>query len=346
MLNIPLNTQIEINQIPSIADYFKQSYILINQNEEIIGEHKCNKSDPIIIYLRNDHYYLALIENYQKCKKCGNKFKLNNKKHTCNVKRLSFMNYKLKWNNMVIVKDITGDKEIEYDKVLHFDFETFQKYIKHEPYACGFWMNNQYNYFYGADCLDKFVDILEKCDNTILSAYNGSGFDYYFIVDRLTERGIKVNNLILSSGKLMSFEFGEKNKVFDLYLFISSSLSKACDSFNIINSKSEFDHKKITSWRDTAIQHKEVMQYLRLDVLALKELFEKFNHLMYESNKVNIINYTTASHMAYGIWSSTLEHQVEIPNKLAKYNFIRQPLMVVDVDQFKNSLFRIITIKL
>ena len=61
--------------------------------------------------------------------------------------------------------------------------------------------------------------------------------------------GINVTNIILTNGKVMSFQFGE-NKVFDLYLFIMTSLDKACKSFNIKNAKSSFDHTKIKNWDD------------------------------------------------------------------------------------------------
>ena len=43
----------------------------------------------------------------------------------------------------------------------------------------------------------------------------------------------------------MSFTFGDGNKVFDLYLFIMSSLDRACKDFKINNAKSSFKHENI-----------------------------------------------------------------------------------------------------
>ena len=86
-----------------------------------------------------------------------------------------------------------------------------------------------------------------------------------------------VTNIVLNHGKVMSFKFGKMgcdpenlNKIFDLYLFITSSLDQACKDFKIENAKSSFDHKKIKSCGDTETHKKEVLAYLRLDVLGLK----------------------------------------------------------------------------
>ena len=76
----------------------------------------------------------------------------------------------------------------------------------------------------------------------------------------------------------MSFKFGDDNKVFDSYLFIMTSLDKACKDFKIENAKTSFDHKKIKTWDDTDKYKSEVLPYLKLDVLGLKELFEVFNN--------------------------------------------------------------------
>ncbi len=75
--------------------------------------------------------------------------------------------------------------------------------------------------------MDKTVDDFMKFENKIISAYNGSGFDYYLLIDKLTARNVDISNVMLSNGKLMSFSYGNNNKVFDLcvsYLFIEECL--------------------------------------------------------------------------------------------------------------------------
>src|ERR1700678_3539175 len=80
---------------------------------------------------------------------------------------------------------------------------------------------------YGKNCIDKFIDEIVILQDKPITAYNGSGFDFYFLIDKLTDRGVNVSDIILTNGKVMSFKFGDNNKCFDLYLFIMTSLDKA-----------------------------------------------------------------------------------------------------------------------
>ncbi len=325
-LGLPLGTKIDIKDVDKIADYFQQSYVLINQSYNIIGQKLINGSEPINLMLINEHYYLIEILNSGKCVKCGDRYVKDLKKHTCNITKVSY--YKRKKcheKNMVMVKNIEENK-IDYNDIIYFDLETFQEAERHVPYACG-WYNKKYNVSYGQNCINKFIDEIVCLENKTITAYNGSGFDFYFLIDKLTERGVHVGDIILTNGKVMSFKFGEKekeNKCFDLYLFIMSSLDKACKDFKIQNAKSSFDHTKIKNWDDTKNYKSEVLPYLRLDVLGLKELFQVFNDMMYDLKSINITSYVTLSHMSYCIWTSMLKDQIEIPNDMEKYDLIKK----------------------
>ncbi len=108
----------------------------------------------------------------------------------------------------------------------------------------------------------------------------------------------------------MTFKYGKEeceNKVFDLYLFVMSSLDKACNDFKIKNKKSSFDHIKIKNWDDVEKYKSEVLPYLELDVKGLKELFEVFNDMIFDLKQINISDYITLSHMAYEIWKYVKE---------------------------------------
>ncbi len=62
----------------------------------------------------------------------------------------------------------------------------------------------------------------------------------------------------------MTFRYGKEgseSKVFDLYLFVMTSLDKACKDFKIKNEKSSFDHKKIKNWDDVEKYKPEVSPY-------------------------------------------------------------------------------------
>ncbi len=85
----------------------------------------------------------------------------------------------------------------------------------------------------------------------------------------------------------------------------------------------EFDHKLIKTWDDVAKYRPKVEPYLTRDVDALKELFETFNDQIYDIFEANITSYLSTGHMAYAIWSSTLENIIELPD-LEKYQFIKK----------------------
>jgi hypothetical protein len=146
---------------------------------------------------------------------------------------------------------------------------------------------------------------------------------------KINEFNIKTSKTILSNTRLLGITFGNNNKIFDLCLFVNSSLDKACNDFKVVNKKSTFDHSKMKSWEDVEKYRYEVLPYMKLDVLALKELFEKFNSMMYDMCEANINNYMTLSQMGYSVWCSLInkddiDSQIEIPNDMKRYNFIKQ----------------------
>ena len=108
-----------------------------------------------------------------------------------------------------------------------------------------------------------------------------------------------------------------------IYIYSSCHHWIECKDFKINSAKSSFKHENIKTWDDVEKYKSEVVPYLKLDVLALKKLFETFNDMMYDLFETNITKFVTASHMGYEIWTSKLEDIVEIPDDMEKYNFIK-----------------------
>jgi hypothetical protein len=327
-LGIPLGSIIEYSNIPKISEYYNKrfkkdiGYCVMNAKQEFISVGG-NVKDYVQLFLRNDHYYLFDYINHRICKECGEKLRDENSTHKCNIERVSYHNRIIKEeNNLVKVQNVRDKELIDYNRVVTWDLETFQHTNRHEAYASGWKVDGVYKVEYGQNCIEKTIDEFCTYKNRIVSAFNGSGFDFYFLLDKLTERGVCIKNLIINGGKLMSFEFGDGNKIFDLYLFITSSLDKACKDFKIINAKTSFDHSLIKTFEDVETYKETVLPYLKLDVLALEELFIKFNDLMFEKFKLNITKYLTISSMGYEIWSMLLKEIVEIPTCMDKYDWI------------------------
>lgn len=336
-LNIPENEKIDVSLIPEMSEYYNKltkknnGYMVLNQKQEIImTDNICNNNEYIKIFLRDEHYYLFECVNFNKCQKCGVKLKENNTTHKCNLKVESYMRNKIMGvKDMVAIKNLECEK-LDYKKVVHWDIETFQETNNHLCYASGYTIKKKYVQYYGKESLEKTIDDFVKMKDVIINAYNGSGFDFYFLLNELSNRNVEVTNLILNNGRLMGFQFGKNVKVFDLCLFSLCSLETACEDFKLNFRKSQFDHKKIKCWDDVEKYRNEVEPYLNLDVMVLKELFQVFNDMIYQISKVNISRFVSAGNMAYEIWASMLKEHVEIPNEMnennepEKYYFIRK----------------------
>ncbi|MDR3478844.1 MAG: DNA polymerase, partial [Gammaproteobacteria bacterium] len=82
------------------------------------------------------------------------------------------------------------------------------------------------------------------------------------------------------------------------------------------------EHRTFKSWENVEMYKDEVLPYVKLDVMGLKELFEIFNDQIYEIEGTNITGFLTCSHMGYCIWQNMLDKIVEIPKDLEKMDYI------------------------
>ena len=277
----------------------------------------------------NAHYYIVDYINFHKCEQCGKKVLTSNDTHQCSNKMTTFWRSRIcKKREFVDMIDCSDKEKITKDSMIFFDLETFQETVCHVPYACGFSYGNHetVNISYGKNCMDKFLEHIIKAENKTICAYNGSGFDFYLLIDYLKDKDIQIKHLIMSNGAVLSFKFGadgKENKVFDLYRFTMTGLDKACSAYKIKNHKMKFDVLKIQSWELAEQYRHEVEPYLKYDVLSLSELFFTFNDSIFQNDSVNITKYMTLSNMAYSLWQKTLTDLVEIPS-MDKYDFIKR----------------------
>ena len=152
----------------------------------------------------------------------------------------------------------------------------------------------------------------------ILCAYNGCRFDFILLLKQLLldNENLEINGLIENNGRIMQYLFNEC-KMFDLCNFTLSKLEEACKDYKISEDKckSNFKHEKIKNWYDVEFYRNEIVPYLELYLISMKEIFYLFNSEMYKLMKVNITAYLTISSLSYKCWISYLH---SINEKLGK----------------------------
>lgn len=326
---------INIDKLPTIAKWFCENYkehiigfmcvdcdgnILSSDHYDFVDENKL-----LYLCLKGDHYYRALMK--RTCVDCGSTYY---NVHNCNIKRASYNDYKIqKKKEFLKVKSIEDENEFNYfEHLITFDLETFpdpNNHNKHTIYAVGWRHKGIYQKAYGKDCFESFISYIQKQENCIISAYNGATFDFYFLIERFSKMSdVKKEDILMNGSRVLTYKIGS-NKTFDLCQFLNCSLADACKNFKTNYVKDSFDHDKIRSFDDAEKYKSEVLPYLEKDVLCLEELFLKFNKVFWDMSNINITNYVTLSHLAFAIWSSTLNDRVELPDFI-KYKFIREAI--------------------
>ena len=190
-LNIP-EGEIDIKYIDDIAKYFECGYILLNQKQEIIKHRDLVNKPTVHILLMDNHYYIVKEHNLIKCPLCKHKYYTSNE-HKCNIDNVKYYNKQIlnKKNNNIVSNYVLLDENIiNSDTMVFFDLETFQDNNYHIPYACGWSVgkSQDVNITYGKNCCKSLIEYLKKESNKIVSAYNGSGFDFYILLNLLRYR--------------------------------------------------------------------------------------------------------------------------------------------------------------
>ena len=138
--------------------------------------------------------------------------------------------------------------------------------------------------------MSDFVDyIINNVHDKIFVAYNGGKFDFILLIKELINRcDVQVNNYLKNGSRLLQYSFNG-NKIFDLINFTLCSLSKACEAYKISDDKckSEFNHTLINDWYDVEKFESQVLPYLHLDLISMRELLIKFNDEIYDIEHKN-----------------------------------------------------------
>ena len=297
---IPENDMINMEDAYKIAKKYTKITIMFvtNTMQLILGDPDAEVS----VFCLNNHY-MRLVGETHKCNDCGAFYQHT---HKCNGKTASFYNSKIKR----LIKAVEHkDNGLLNHEILHYDIETQYTNInkEHTPYIVGYchYIDKElvYGEFSGDNCMQEFYDFLKTLTHIkYINAYNGSGYDHYYLFRIKVESDENVGSFILNNGNILSATI-HKKKLIDLCRHLTGTLDSNLKSSGCNIAKGKINHNLSVRWEDTSPERKnEVREYLRCDVLGLCELYEKVNEPIYTKYQINLCEKLTLSTNAFDIW--------------------------------------------
>jgi hypothetical protein len=198
--------------------------------------------------------------------------------------------------------------------------------------------------------MEQFINHLltyKSATKVYINAFNGAKFDHYEFVKKLntlykdqTTDEYKLNQLVLNNGSILKATVGNI-ECFDISKHITGSLKQNLQELNCTIQKGEFDYDLGDDWEKMSQEHQEdCIQYLRGDVLGLKELTERLNKECFENFSVNLYKYLSTSQLTYSIWVNRLYAQKKNPIYLqnpVREKFFRESIYGGRTYKYKNN---------
>lgn len=242
-----------------------------------------------------------------------------------------------KWKQNVAFADLETFKgETEQQEVYSSAFYSFDHFLKYR--------NGEFpeilpshtlcETFYGPNGFDKFIGFILNFKGT-LWFWNGSRFDFYFILQRCVARQIPVHNLLKEDGgnRIFSVTIGRTCVLKDLMLFTLCSLKEGCKAFEVPPAyiKKDFDHKKMNSWDSIMKYKEEAIIYNAFDVICMAFIYETYALNVYNRfSHHSINNFYSLPHLSHVIWKNSFMSPVmtrtcKLPTAEV-YNFVDRAL--------------------
>lgn len=287
--------------------------------------------------------------HYESCRqcKCGKAYKKGDS-HPSTCNKLSRKKYKPN-TDIQDCKLYSKEKDETYLTNNHFaDFECIHE-NGFEVDSTGLYDSNTGKVVIesGRNCLEHFFNYLKTIEGT-LWFFNGGKFDTFFIVKYCIQNGYDVvkeetlikgnwvqvltlSTIVMKNGKKKK----SKLKIKDLARFLQGSLDSNCRAFKIPEEyyKREYDHEKVKTWDDFEKHKEERLEYLKYDVLALKEVYTAYGKAIWDDFNLNLCDFISSSQLSYA--ASTL---YIAPGKMKK-------ILIKDEAAFREAYYggRIVT---
>lgn len=213
------------------------------------------------VLLADHHYFLvkSIDRQVKECGACGRHYY---GMHRCNPERAAYYARVVRGREAGEPKylKVTRAADVKVTlkrRIFFFDLETFGHAAerRHEVY-CAAWMmleDERPERSFGPDSFNEmFAILVDAREDYMICAYNGSGFDFHFLLKECIKRGLAVSDICFHGGKFLRFTMtmpsGMAHTVWDINCFLHSTLKKACKSYGISVSKGIFPHRYLNNW--------------------------------------------------------------------------------------------------
>lgn len=328
-LGVEPNEKITIQKAHEFINKYSLKVALLNKDEEYLGGVSADTEPERVIILLEDHYVYSTGMKKKTCEICNYEYMYRHTQQSCENTMKSKKTWFYDGTTKINKKKQRKQQDLANPDVLHFDIETYLEQIpnrpnmkRHTPFIVGYTTNDGWAYNAGENCFADFIHYLQyDCPLNIkhISAYNGSGFDFYPLIGEY----IKTNdatNLLWSNGRLIKGTIKVGDREYGLFDLSNHTIGTLRD--NLINIKSKWlkgdiDYSKFKRWEDTEQSHREeIIEYLEADVMGLQDLFNQLNSALYTKWGRNMTEFLTTSHTTYNIFL----HEIDGKNWIQKHN--------------------------
>jgi hypothetical protein len=228
-------------------------------------------------------------------------------------------------NQKVMIKKLLPKFSVNLERFLVLDIETIHLDGQFIPYAIGLAWGVNYNkfkIFYLADyskhelaqashymMIDFIAFLNNLSSDKVIFAHNMGNFDGYFVLNGLLKNlNKKVELLVDDQNSLIYMSFkNDKNKTIsfkDSFRLLPDNLNNLSKIYDVNFEKLEMNHDIITAdmiLKDSDFQ-KRLLEYLKHDLLSLKEIIGKASKYLNEKYKIDFISCFSSSSLAMKIY--------------------------------------------
>lgn len=147
--------------------------------------------------------------------------------------------------------------------VIDFETDPFQYGESVTPFVAGYFDGENFNHFWGDDCLSQLYAFLESVtESHYIFAHNGGKFDFVFLL----RAGLLKNPLKIISGRIVSAKLS-RHTLRDSFAIIPVPLAAWC--------KDKFEYSKLTK-KNRNRYRTEILQYLESDCKNLHSMVSRY----------------------------------------------------------------------